>query len=290
MVSVGTFLAVDWGTTNRRVYLIEGDRVVTTERDDRGVAAKPNFAVEIEAMRDRFGPQRIVMAGMVGSSIGWHEAPYVPTPADLSGLAAACVQPDRDVYIVPGVSRMDAARVDVMRGEEVQLLGAVDAGLVPPDALLIQPGTHCKWVEMKGGSIARFTTAMTGELFAMLSRDSILASQLAGSVTPGEAFLAGVDKGLERDLSAALFGIRAAGLLGSLAQDDAPSFASGLLIGAEVAARFTEYGHDLVHILADERLGVLYAKAIERAGRKSTVIDSQAAFVRGIVKLEGLLP
>lgn len=289
-MSLGGFLAVDWGTTNRRVYLIDEGRVVATERDDRGVAARPDFAAEVEAMRDRYGPRRIVMAGMVGSSIGWHEAPYVPAPADLAALASACVQVAEDVYIVPGVSRLDDQRADVMRGEEVQLLGAVDAGLVPPDALLIQPGTHCKWVEVTPGGITRFTTAMTGELFAMLSRNSILASQLSGPVIPGDAFLAGVDKGLERDVSAALFGIRAAGLLGTLAPDEAPSFASGVLIGAEVAARLAEYDYDPFHILADPSLGSLYARAIERAGRKAIVIDSQAAFVSGIVRIESLLP
>jgi 2-keto-3-deoxy-galactonokinase len=35
----GRFLAVDWGTTNRRAYLIEDGRAVRSERDDRGVTA-----------------------------------------------------------------------------------------------------------------------------------------------------------------------------------------------------------------------------------------------------------
>src|SRR3546814_21012324 len=41
-----------------------------------------------------------------------------------------------------------------MRGEEVQLLGAVAGWMVPPDALLAQPGTHCKWATMTDGRIA----------------------------------------------------------------------------------------------------------------------------------------
>ena len=70
----------------------------------------------------------------------------------------------------------------------------------------------------------------------------------------------------------------------------AAAYASGVLIGAEVAARLAEYDYDLVHILADPSLGSLYARAIERAARKSIVIDSQASFVSGIVRIESLLP
>ncbi|WP_299309966.1 2-dehydro-3-deoxygalactonokinase [uncultured Croceicoccus sp.] len=283
------FIAVDWGTTNRRVYLIADGAVIETERDDRGVASKPDFRAEINAIRGRFGNRPIVMAGMVGSSIGWHEAPYVAAPAGLGDLAAQCPRLDDRVYIVPGVSRIDATGPDVMRGEEVQLLGAAEAGLVPPDALLIQPGTHCKWAELRAGRIARFTTAMTGELFAMLGRESILAPQMSGQVTTGDAFIAGVDAGLERDLSAALFGVRARGLLGLLPADDAPSYVSGLLIGAEISARFAEYEGALVHILADPHLGALYAAAIRQAGRDAAEVDSRAAFVCGIDRIESLL-
>ncbi len=284
------FLAVDWGTTNRRIYLIEGDRVLHTERDGGGVASRPDFAAEVEAIRNLYGHHRIVLAGMVGSSIGWKEAPYVPCPAGLGDLAKGALDLGDGIYILPGVSRLDDARADVMRGEEVQLIGAVEAGLAPPDALLVQPGTHCKWAAMSDGAIARFTTAMTGELFALLRDRSILATNLQDPVEPGEAFLAGVAKGLERDISAELFGIRSSALLRHSTQSGRASFASGLLIGAEVAGRLTEYATDTAYILADNVLGALYAQAIEFAGCKAVTIDSHAAFVNGIVRLEKLLP
>ncbi len=283
------FLAIDWGTTNRRIYLIEGGRVLHTERDGRGVASRPDFAAEVEAVRTRFGHHKILLAGMIGSTIGWKEAPYVPCTAGLAALAESALDLGDGIYILPGVSRLDDARADVMRGEEVQLIGAVGAGLAPPDALLIQPGTHCKWATMSDGAIARFTTAMTGELFALLRDSSILAPNLQEPVEPGEAFLAGVAKGLERDLSAELFGIRSVAVLGR-AESGRSSFASGLLIGAEVAGRLAEYPAETAFILADNLLGGLYAQAIEHAGCKAVTIDSHAAFVDGIVRLEKLLP
>lgn len=279
----GPFLAIDWGTTNRRAFLIEGGQVVRTERDDRGVTSVTDFAAEAAGIRERFGDLPMLMAGMVGSNIGWRAAAYVPAPAGIEELAANLLRIDDRTAIVPGVSVTGPA--DVMRGEEVQLLGAVAAGLVPHDALLAQPGTHCKWAEMEGGRIAGFTTAMTGELFAMLRKYGLLSSQLTEEVTLGQAFLDGVEEGRKRDLAASLFGIRAAKLLGERADSDAASFASGLLIGSDVAARLERVGHDAVHILADPVLGGLYSAAIEVHGRRAVRVDSHAAFVAGIIAI-----
>jgi len=274
------FLAVDWGTTNRRVFLIEQGQVTRTERDDKGVTSVADFAAEAAGIRARFGDLPMLMAGMVGSNIGWRAAPYVPAPAGIAELAANLLRIDDRTAIVPGVSVNGPA--DVMRGEEVQLLGAVVAGMVPGDALLCQPGTHCKWAEMVDGRIHGFTTAMTGELFALLRKHGLLAAQLGAEVTPGDAFHAGVGEGRKRDLAASLFGIRAAKLLGERDDADAASFASGLLIGADVAARLDASSHPVVHILADPGLGSLYSIAIQLLGRKAELVDSHAAFVAGI--------
>jgi len=157
---------------------------------------------------------------------------------------------------------------------------------VPRDALLCQPGTHCKWAWMTDGRIERFTTAITGELFALLRANGILAPQLRGAVSDGEAFRAGVRRGAARDLSAALFDIRAAKVLGYRDDADAASHASGLLIGADVAARLDQRANAPVHILADPVLGGLYATAIAALGGTSVPIDSHDAFVAGIIRIQ----
>ena len=284
-MSPQSLLAIDWGTTNRRVYRIGDGAVVATERDALGVTAVSDFAGELAAIRARFGDLPVLMAGMVGSTIGWREAHYVPAPAGLDDLGDNLLRIDERTAIVPGVSFSDGTRGDVMRGEEVQLLGAVAAGLTPPDALLVQPGTHCKWVEMAGSRITRFTTAMTGDLFALVRAHGILSAQLGADVALGDAFRDGVREGAKRDLTASLFGIRAAKLLGLRDDADAASFASGLIIGADVAARVAERPFDTAYILADPVLGGLYAAAIEVNGRTGTIIDSQAAFVAGISRV-----
>jgi 2-dehydro-3-deoxygalactonokinase len=151
--------------------------------------------------------------------------------------------------------------------------------------LLVQPGTHCKWVEMAGSRIARFTTAMTGELFALVRAHGILSAQLGADVVLGDSFRDGVREGAKRDLTASLFGIRAAKLLGLRDDADAASFASGLIIGADVASRVADNPFDAAYILADPVLGGLYAAAIEVHGRAATIIDSHAAFVVGISRI-----
>ena len=156
----------------------------------------------------------MLMAGMIGSNRGWVEAGYVPCPAGLDEVAAALAwaEPGRTA-IVPGVSTAEPA--DVMRGEEVQILGAVDGGMISADALLCHPGTHNKWVTLAGGRVTDFRTVMTGEMFSLLKEHSILSDLLGDEMALDDAFRAGVARGLEgRVLTAELFSVRAGVLLG----------------------------------------------------------------------------
>ena len=109
-MSVRPLLAIDWGTTNRRVYRIEDGAVTATERDALGVTAVSDFAGELAAIRARFGDLPVLMAGMVGSTIGWREARYVPAPAGLEDLGQNLLRIDERTAIVPGVSFSDGVR------------------------------------------------------------------------------------------------------------------------------------------------------------------------------------
>jgi len=278
-------IAIDWGTTNRRAYLIDAQgQVLHTERDGMGLLAVPpgGFADEIAGIRARMGDWPVLLAGMVGSARGWVNVPYLRCPAGLDDLAHALhwVEPGRTA-IVPGLC--DPAG-DVMRGEEVQFLGAVAGGLAPGEGLLCQPGTHCKWARMEQGRVAGFATAMTGEIFALLKNHSLLADFLGGDVRDDEAFRAGVRDGLRGRLTTHLFRVRAAALLGQRAVEDSAAYTSGLLIGHDVGGAGLTDGEN-VHILADPHLGGLYASAVQIAGATPILIDSHAAFVAGISRL-----
>lgn len=269
MVGRPAFLAVDWGTTNRRAYAISAaGAVVESLQDERGVLAlRPDgYPAEIAALRVRLGAYPVVACGMVGSSRGWREAPYVAAPATLEHLAAASIEAAPGVRIVPGIALRDAKRPDVMRGEEVQVLGAIRAGAAPPTALFCQPGTHNKWIETAGGAITTFTTVMTGEIFALLRAHGILAGMLDGPVGNDAAFRRGLRRGIaSQNLAATLFEVRSGVLLERLAPSEAAAYASGILIGADVATR-EDLSHRPVHLLGSGSLIALYAAAIAEAG------------------------
>jgi 2-dehydro-3-deoxygalactonokinase len=170
-----------------------------------------------------------------------------------------------------------------MRGEEVQLLGAAAAGLVPPDAALCLPGTHAKWAMLEKGVLTGFRTVMTGELFALLRNHSILSASLKGEVKPDGAFRQGVRRGLEDGtLAADLFGARARMLLGKLAEADAPSYVSGLLLGADLRIGLTVVADGPVALIGDPALTRLYGAALDEAGRSRLEIDGEQAFLAGI--------
>ncbi len=280
------FVAVDWGTTNRRAFLIENGAVLRTDRDACGIlgVGEGGFPAAVAELRARFDGLPLLLAGMVGSNRGWVDAGYVPCPATLEALAAALVRPEEGVAVVPGVSQLADGRADVMRGEEVQFLGAVAGGLVPADALLAQPGTHNKWARLSGGAITGFTTAMTGEMFGLLRRHALIGSAMTGDVADGPAFRHGVADAQGGDLLARLFGVRPASLLGVRDDADAAAYVSGLLIGSDCACRLSEAG-GTVYLLADEDLGSLYRVAIEAAGGTAVRVDSHAAFVAGVARI-----
>ena len=279
------FIAVDWGTTNRRGYVIGSDGRCSDEfEDDKGILSVPagGFEAAVAEVRARLGDYPMLLAGMVGSNRGWIEVPYAHCPTGLEELAAAVVHsPDGSAVLVPGVAYL-AERADVMRGEEVQLLGAVADGSIPPDCLVCHPGTHNKWAQVRGGQIVSFRTVMTGELFNLLREKSILSDFLTGEAVAGEAFAGGVARGLEgNSLGAELFETRASVLLGRRGRDETPSFVSGLLIGQDVRVGLEQAQGLPVVVMGRPELTELYAAALKQAGVGATEFDGETAFLAG---------
>lgn len=279
----GELIAVDWGSSNRRAYRLAADgTVIDRIADDRGVLTVPagDFPAEVAAIRARLGPAPMLLAGMVGSSRGWIEVPYCACPLGLPALARAIhwAEPGM-VGIVPGVAIV-LGRADVMRGEEVQALGAVRAGLVPAEARLCHPGTHAKWIDLSGGAITGFRTTMTGEIFALLRTGSILADHLRGEVAADGDFGQGVQAALAGGSPLSeLFGIRARALTGQ--GGHGASFASGFLIGCDVREAIGPADGPIA-LVGEPGLCALYAAAIGMAGGTTIMVDGGEAFRAGI--------
>jgi 2-dehydro-3-deoxygalactonokinase len=287
-------IAVDWGTTNRRAWRLDrGGAVADEMEDDQGILAVPEggFPEAVARIRARLGDLPMLMAGMIGSNRGWMEAPYVRCPAGLPDLAEHLLWIEAErAAIVPGVAYDSGGAADVMRGEEVQLLGAYAEGWIGPDSTLCHPGTHNKWVRLEDGRIAAFRTIMTGELFNLLKEHSILADLLAGPAEPGPAFEAGVRHGLDNeDLTAELFSVRARTLLGKAPREDSSAYVSGLLIGADLKVGLRLAGDGETMVVGSPQLTRLFGAALQAAGRPSRQIDGETAFLAGIRHLVELV-
>lgn len=290
--------AVDWGTTSFRAWLLDDlGAAIGESRSDEGLAkaAEHGFERILEDHLGKLGAARnlpVIICGMAGSKQGWMEADYISCPARLSDLpsnAVAIPGKARAVRILPGIAQHDADDPDVMRGEETQLLG-LGSKLDMGRHLICMPGTHCKWVIVEDGTVERFATWMTGELFNLMSTASILRHSVdagAGKVLSGDpVFGQWVRRGTKEPEAVFrhFFTIRAATLLGNLRKSHAAAALSGLLIGAEISSglRWASEGALPIRLVASGGLGQLYAGALAIAGKKPVTEDADEAVRAGL--------
>lgn len=279
------YIAIDWGSTNLRAWLYEGDKCLESRQSEAGVTrlnGKSPAAVLAEVTENwRDSATPVVMAGMVGSNVGWKIAPYLPVPAHFSAIGEQLTAIGDNIWIIPGlcVSRDD--NHNVMRGEETQLLGA---RTLSPSSVYVMPGTHCKWVQADAQQIHDFRTVMTGELHHLLLRHSLVGAGLPEQQSAPGAFAAGLERGLASPvILPQLFEVRASHVLGSLPREQVSEFLSGLLIGAEVASMSEQFAaRQTITLVAGCALTPRYQQAFRAIGREAAVVDGDTAFQAGI--------
>ncbi|WP_122519880.1 MULTISPECIES: 2-dehydro-3-deoxygalactonokinase [Pannonibacter] len=284
------WIAADWGTTHLRVFAMEEARVLAQASSPKGMASLARGEFEgalLELIADWLpvGRKTLVIAcGMVGSRQGWVEAPYATVPCpplQASAMVEAPVaDPRLSVWIIPGLSQTTPA--DVMRGEETQIAGFL-AGNPGFSGTLCLPGTHSKWVRIERGTVTSFSTFMTGELFALLSKSSVLRHGMADDGWDTEAFAGGVTASLARPdmLAAAFFSLRAEGLLHGLAAASARARLSGLIIGAEIAAVRQDVSGD-VTLIGAPALSAHYLAALKLAGLDARATAGESLTLAGL--------
>ncbi|MCE9615739.1 MAG: 2-dehydro-3-deoxygalactonokinase [Lentisphaerae bacterium] len=296
------FGSADWGSTHFRLRVLadQGRRCVASFASAQGAAVLAASAGDahgardaafaaclrdaLAAVREQAGTASagmpIVISGMAASAYGWREAPYRPLPFALDGRAFASVRhvldipggPSHPLHFLSGVSH---AR-DVMRGEETQLVGLcrqLGATDLPADFLALLPGTHCKHAAVQGGQLVDFQTYMTGELYALLSTQSVLRHTVRtppGS-TPArlheDGFRLGLRAAPHAGLAEGLFEIRARGVQGTATPEELAGYLSGLLVGSELSGRLMrESPNRPILLCADAALATAYALALQEAG------------------------
>lgn len=294
-------VGIDWGTTHRRGHLVV-DGVLRGEASDAqgALASRGRFAAALDEMLGALGPQArgapVVMSGMVGSAFGWREVPYLSTDVPVTGLHRHLCRVDEPGagapprFIVPGYADVAGPHVDVMRGEEMQLLGAVALGRA--DGWFVLPGTHGKWVRLRGGRIERIWTFMTGELYATLLGNGTLASAAGDAGEAGwspDAFDAGHDAAASGALSHALFGGRARVVTGRLPARQLPSYVSGVLIGAEwvqMQRGWADGPPGMVTMIGTDALRRRHAHAAARLGIGVDALEPRDVYVAALAHLQ----
>lgn len=287
------WIAVDWGTSNLRVWAMgpDGPLAEAVSGDGMGKLARDAFEPALLAMIAPWlgaAPVRIICCGMVGSRQGWFEAPYRATPCAQNDAADLVKVPTKDprleVWIVPGLVQRSPA--DVMRGEETQIAGAL-ALTGGADGVMCLPGTHTKWAHLSAGQVIGFQTFMTGEMFALLSTQSVLRHGMTDGGWDDDAFDAAASDSLSRPerIAAQLFGLRAEGLIAGLTSARARARLSGLLIGAELAAARPYWLGQPVTIVGAAGLSKAYARALAAQGVATRLLSATESTLAGLSAL-----
>jgi 2-dehydro-3-deoxygalactonokinase len=286
-------IAVDWGTSRLRAYRLDaqGNVIESRERPEGILAVPPGgFPAALDSITGGWEADagRVLMIGMVGSRQGWLEVPYVACPADLAAIAGGVRRVEwrrgATALICPGLTCLDENHVpDVLRGEEVQVMGALALAADQGVGSILVAGTHAKHVRVKGSTIAGFSTHMTGEVFAVLKEHSILGRTMEPGVDGGfdePAFVRGVVRARETGgLLHHLFGVRTRVLLDELAGSAASDYLSGILIGHTLAAAAPQ---PPVLVIGAPALAQRYCRAAAQFGIAAHPLASERATLAGL--------
>lgn len=281
---------LDWGSSRLRAWRADERGALCERRESaRGILAVPDsaFVAALEAeVGDWIGPgTRILASGMITSRQGWVETGYGDCPAALGALARGLVRLRLDggaeIAFAPGL-RMAEPPYDVMRGEEVQLLG------LGRDGLVLLPGTHSKWARVADGRVERFATFLTGELHAVLLAHTIVGRLARGAEPDDAAFDRGLADGAEvpeaGGLARAVFSARSLVLANRLAPEGVSAYLSGLLIGSEIAEGVRLFGDEPPTVIASDTLARAYSRGFAARGVSTRPAPVDAA-ARGLLAL-----
>jgi 2-dehydro-3-deoxygalactonokinase len=293
-MSEAAFIAGDWGTSRLRLYLCDTAGQVLARAEGEGASVPDcaaRFAAAVAPWDQAHGILPAVLSGMVGSTIGWREVPYLKCPAMPAAIADAALRFEtegRAIAILPGLScRGRTGAPDVMRGEETQILGALrlHSHLARGRHVFCLPGTHIKWAVVTDGAVTQFQTALSGELFELLRRHSVLARDSGEVDAQSPAFTLGLEFARQKaDLLYLLFSARSRVVTGEMAKSDAASYLSGLVLGKDVATAKALFDMETpVQIICTPALAALYGKALGAYDVKSAVIDGDRAALAGLV-------
>lgn len=291
MAEIAEWIAVDWGTSNLRAWAFGPDNtLIALHGSNNGMGSLTPDAFEpalIDLIAPHLGetPTPVICCGMVGARQGWQEATYVNVPCAPPGVGEATKVIAKDPRIAPVIlpGMQQAAPADVMRGEETQIAGFI-AEHPDFDGVLCLPGTHTKWARISAGEVVSFSTFMTGEMFALLSGQSVLRHSVQTHDWDEAGFIDAVNDTISRpqSLGSRLFGLRAETLVNNMPAATAKSRLSGMLIGLELAGARPYWLGQKIALVGDPKLSGLYKTALDQQGVPAELADGDAMTLAGL--------
>lgn len=301
MQKSSSFIAVNWGSTNFRAHLVDETGAVRDKRESPSGILKLDRQDIIDtlevATRDWEQNLPIYLNGMIGSTVGWEDVPYVQAPCSLDDFCDAIFKTKigtKNCGIIPGIScRNNDQKPDIMRGEEIEIFGTL--GLMPQlsqgEHVIVLPGTHSKWVKIRDGRVIEFFTSMVGEVFDHLSNQGLLSSVMDGYGEANSALKDGVVQGLRggTGLGRLLFGVRAQVVCGDLDKSLAASYARGIFLGSEIGDAIAQYpdlnAQDGLLVIGAPKVTNLYAAALKQVGLQAKQVDAGQVTMTGYRQL-----
>jgi len=329
-------VTIDAGTTNTRSALWSHGKQVAQVQVEVGVRdnaiAGNKYALK-QAVRDTIAgalaqagvePAEVSLAlasGMITSALGLLEVPHVPAPAGIEQLAHGMVQlqmPEvflQPLWLVPGVRNQTGSvglhnveAMDMMRGEESEVIGLLDRLQLTGRAMLIMPGSHTKLVSVdEQGRIAGCATTVAGELLQAITQHTLIRQTLeagfAHELVP-QMVLAGAAAAQKTGLARACFSVRTLGQFTDLERNERANFLLGAVLSGDLLALKNSSAIQMrpdtsIVITGKPMLRQALALLIEENGffygKRIVVSDEQQAGMAGhgvmlIARQRGLLP
>ena len=283
------WVALDWGTSNFRAYLMDNNNVIDQVSTQEGMKFIDQNEFEkiliknIDAWNNKFDIKVVIASGMVGAKQGWIEVPYINSPCDIRNLnfKSLKILDDIKIHILSGVSQFNPS--DVMRGEETQIAGFL-LNNIDFNGSICLPGTHSKWVNMNSYNIQEFTTFLTGELYEIVKKYSILNHSLNTTELDDEIVKSSAKLIIENPsfISNKLFEIRADNLLKNSNQTSNNSKLVGYLLGIELSGSRTYWEDKDLVIIGSSNLNKYYELILNGRSNSIRLFNSSDMALNGL--------
>ena len=293
------WIAIDWGSSNLRVWALNNNNAILDSilsNDGMLGLASNEFEPLLLEKISKWGVGDanipILCCGMVGAKQGWVEAPYASIPYNLmqkaDNVKVRCSDHRLNVRILGGLRQDNPA--DVMRGEETQIRGFLSI-FSNFDGIIRLPGTHTKWVHVSAGEVISFRTFMSGELFDLLSKYSVLKHSVKSDDWNDKEFRSAVSESISnpQKIFSDFFKLRADHLLKQVEKSELRSKLSGYIIGVELAGAKPYWLGQNVVILGNDYLSKIYKTALEGQGIFAQEIDATECTLNGLAQAFSLI-